>query len=292
MKKPMLLLLNDTSRYHSGCGEVMNYLYRDAAAAGFDFHPLRTGELPDAARLEAAAAVLVNGEGTMHHNSKTAQMYMAVLETAQRAGKKTALVNTVWQAMPRGSKYDDMLRRLDVLAVRETRSADELTHRHGVEPGKITLCPDLAYFSRPRSLPWHSMSLRNRPCIGVFFVRQTPFDPGRPHHRMDIMRQTWEEIEQACNRAQVVVTGRHHEFIAACRTRTPCVLLAGNTHKMEGLIESAVAVLPVLSPMASDVLILRAMETVLQPDYLREWARLWEWMEAAAPPSFAASLIP
>ena len=48
---------------------------------------------------DEAELILINGEGTMHHDRPLAIQYLELLREAKRRGKKTALINTVWQSM-------------------------------------------------------------------------------------------------------------------------------------------------------------------------------------------------
>ncbi|MEM7530438.1 MAG: hypothetical protein AAF416_22855, partial [Pseudomonadota bacterium] len=70
------------------------------------------------AQLDAADALVVNGEGTLHHGNGIP--WLALLALAQQRGKATLLVNALYQEMSVGT---DVLARLDAFFVRDPLSA-------------------------------------------------------------------------------------------------------------------------------------------------------------------------
>ena len=73
------------------------------------------------AALEAADLVVLNGEGSIHHNSMRALALLALAKTATEAGKKVLLMNaTLQQMMPQ--LLQEVLSRLEVVHVREMAS--------------------------------------------------------------------------------------------------------------------------------------------------------------------------
>lgn len=82
------------------------------------------------------------------------------MREALSAGKPVHLVSTIWQENP--SEFDDLLRSLTSITVRETRSRDDLLSRYGI---KARVVPDVSMYAdfRPRVL--FAKSLRaGRPC--------------------------------------------------------------------------------------------------------------------------------
>src|SRR4051794_11726231 len=95
------LVLNDTRRgsfaQHLGCAAVMEHLLRLCRRHGIDV--VRTVQRVDAVDTEEFRAllpqvdvVLVNGEGTMHHDSPGALALSLAIIEAKAHGKKTALL--------------------------------------------------------------------------------------------------------------------------------------------------------------------------------------------------------
>src|SRR5262245_5298557 len=92
-------LFNDTSRSrHAGCKAVMRSLRAELAefADVTATHTVGSTSV-DATALALCDAVVVNGEGTIHHDSPRANFLITMLAEAQAAGKRTALVNALYQ---------------------------------------------------------------------------------------------------------------------------------------------------------------------------------------------------
>ena len=62
------------------------------------------------------STVILNGEGTMHHNQSNALKFLQALKDASQAGCDIMLVNTVWQDMT--NDYDDILAKCSLIEVR------------------------------------------------------------------------------------------------------------------------------------------------------------------------------
>ncbi len=187
----------------------------------------------DAVAFDACDAVVVNGEGTIHHDSPRADFLLGVLAAAQAAGKRTALVNAVYQQAhpPPG----DTLARLDLFVVREVRSA-AWARRHGGAPWVLL---DSAA-DRNRLLA------DARPLRSVSGIVKGATHPKAPSAnwldavdapRIDMTAGTLDEIVATLRRVDAYVTGQHHGVYAAALAGIPFVALTSNSHKIEGLIE-------------------------------------------------------
>src|SRR5450830_1699816 len=95
--------------YRSFVDELDHYWDGDRAAAVDDI--LRSSLRPI---LESAHAIVVNGEGTIHHQYGRA--LLALMEAAQTLGRPTLLVNAVIEGC---DGYDEVLGRLHDLTVRD-----------------------------------------------------------------------------------------------------------------------------------------------------------------------------
>lgn len=92
--------------------------------------------------LNTCDVVVINGEGSIHHNSVRTLSILALAKTAIEAGKKTLLLNSTIQAvMP--ELLQDVLSRLDFIHVREQASQDYLKK---LNIGSHFL-PDLAFYA-------------------------------------------------------------------------------------------------------------------------------------------------
>lgn len=265
---PRLCVAGDTSGYHGGCDAVMRTLRRLAVAKGWQV-------VPEGADYDA---LLVNGEGNMHHGSKRFHHKMRLLAEAVAASRPAFLVNSVWQDNP--PDYDDLLPRLSGLFVREVLSQRELAERHGA---RADVLPDASFFDR---LPWFTLprNFHGCPAVTDFFVKR-PGEAGRPHRfeRRDalfpmarplpFLDWPWGRVVASLRTASYLITGRHHAVYAACVARVPFIASEGNTHKIRGLIASANADILVADTPEEIPAIVAANLT--RP---REYERVFAWI--------------
>ncbi|MDR9434215.1 polysaccharide pyruvyl transferase family protein [Pontimonas sp.] len=118
-----IVVLNDTAAIaHYGCKVVMKRIVDEVAAAGFE---VKTVSVYSTWRvhqklIDQAAAVIVNGEGTLHHSAQRAQTLVAVAPYCAARGIPVFLINSVWQdnSADMARQAEDFLLRF----VRESRS--------------------------------------------------------------------------------------------------------------------------------------------------------------------------
>ena len=236
-------LFNDTSRSrHAGCKAVMRSLRAELG----QFADIVATHTVGATTIDAAAfancdAVVVNGEGTIHHDSPRANFLMMALACAQAAGKRTALVNALYQQERLSAP--DVLSRLDFMSVREVRSA-ALARRHG---GCPWILADSAA-DRQQLKPAQPL----RAVSGVVRGGTHPKAPSATWldtldvQKVDVSVGTLDEIVATLKQADVYVTGQHHGVYAAALAGIPFVALTSNSHKIEGLIEWSGLPIPVV----------------------------------------------
>lgn len=227
-----LKLFGDHSTFHCGSQAVVDVLrsqYRQHCWVGADD--------PD------YDALIVNGEGTLHHSASShrpaAIEKMNALRLAIDQGKPAALVNTVWQDMVHD--FDDMLPSLAFISAREKLSAAELLERHGVS---ALVCPDLSYFhpidEDGEAPDWSGQNVVTdfyskdfqawvRPTSGKLF--------GMTY--VDMRSLSWSQLVRGLRSARLLVSGRHHAIYAAAKAGIPFVAVTSNSHKIEGLIQSS-----------------------------------------------------
>lgn len=259
------LILNDTARTgHLGCRLVMQNLKSLCTDHGlqvlaalatmrgdFDFHLRRA--LPD------CDLVLINGEGTMHHDRAGAMILTRAGHSASRGGKPVALLNTVWEE---NRAANALLSCVAAIYARESRSAAAIAReakipvhtvpdlslaapseaefgtraarRGGVlvlDDVRLQACLLLAAYARKRSfafrcmdfpawrVPWREQAWLRLALMGMMPSR---LRSGRPVYDAD-----------------VVVTGRFHGACLAILAGTPFVAMSSNTYKIEGLLDDA-----------------------------------------------------
>ena len=195
-----------------------------------------------------ADVVIVNGEGSMHHNTGNLNIKTKAIRAAKERGQKVMLVNSVWDSVSSKDMLA-LLPNIDYISVRELRSWTELNRKHGLNPD-INI--DLAYFY-PVHMFYELTPNKEKILMGDFF----PIYGGQINHKLkqhpsfikhfsgrfkdyDIKRsKTWSEHLIGLHGAKCLITGRHHDAIACCKVRTPFVSLVGNTHKVDGIFELA-----------------------------------------------------
>ena len=146
-----VFIINDTRpENHHGCTVVM----KNIRAALLERGAVITGTSPIGsdwkkkrfrAALDEASLVLVNGEGSIHHNRPYARLLLEAGSFFRAAGKKTVCINTVWQD---NHLLNDLVDDFDLFYVRDNLSKEELR-----KAGKaVPMCPDMTFFdTKPRN---------------------------------------------------------------------------------------------------------------------------------------------
>jgi hypothetical protein len=256
----------------------MEYLHKDLVASGhtiLDSIPGNSNKLHYGSEYdEEAELVVINGEGTMHHNKLIAQQYINVLVNAKKLGMKTALVNTVWQEMSLTQEQKEVLRDT-YISVREVKSQRELEK----DDIHADVHLDLSYFN---DVP-EKVSPHRELVIGKFFSQSDWRPSGIP--TIDIFKHDWDTIVNVLRMTDWFLTGRHHELYAACKARCPSAVLAGNTWKNEGLFETAGVEIQVARGDISHSNLRGFLESC--KEHRMEYEKLFNWMEKQPKFSFS-----
>jgi hypothetical protein len=231
-----LFLANDTSTApHAGCKAVMRSLW--AALAGVPdlmvtgTHFVGTTDV-DATAFAEADAVMINGEGTIHHSGHRARFLMAMIEEAKRQGKRVLLVNALFQQYDCSS--DDLLAGLALLSVREPRSA-AFARRYGGQPQVLLdSAADPAFLTSGVA-----RRLKDGLVIGGAHkdgLLERPF-AGLQGDRLRMGDARFEDIVATLRNAEIYMTGQHHGVYAAALAGCPFVATPSNSHKIESFVE-------------------------------------------------------
>ena len=200
----------------------------------------RDGKLME--RLSQCDAVIVNGEGTLHHNRGLE--YIALLMLAKRQGKATLLVNALIQEMEADL---DVLNSLDAFYVRDTLSEAYVKAR-GI---RCSHAPDsilAAKFSTGSKLDFHGDLVvtdwhksrdsdvgvtSSRLLVDAHAQERRQFfplhAPGASKH--------WSEAVAAIRTSCMVVSARHHGIYLAMMAGVPVIPLESNSWKIRALVE-------------------------------------------------------
>ena len=148
MKKQSLIravVLGDTSlSNHHGCQRVMENLELGLKANGVTILAFASGknwsaDEPLKQAIREADMLVINGEGSIHHNRPMGEEYLSAAEFAKQHGVGAYLINTTWFANDRTlAKRAEVFRKI---FVRESMSQSEL-RKHGVSS---TIVPDLTF---------------------------------------------------------------------------------------------------------------------------------------------------
>ncbi len=263
---PKVRVLGDHSNYHCGSWAAIESIRQNCQRAGYRL----------AGRYEAFDILVVNGEGSMHgsrHGFRNVfTKKMEVLKMAVEAGKPAYLVNTIWQ--DNVADYDDVLRRLSGIQVREAGSQRALREEHGIAASVKIDASNFLTLDLPRVTRGEGVLVTD-----FFLVKEGRFErrnldiAGAEH--VSMADETWPSLLGKLAASRLLVTGRHHAVYAACRTRTPFVVLKGNNHKVTALLAMAGVRLPVADDLSEIPALMNGIEA-----YRGDFERLFDWMEA------------
>ncbi|MCB9957190.1 MAG: polysaccharide pyruvyl transferase family protein [Rhodospirillaceae bacterium] len=259
--RPRILYLNCTGiQAHLGCIAVTHTHLGQLLAAGYDFQRIyptfatrfiaadtaadalqRIATSAIADDIDVADAVVINGEGTIHHDRGRDLLHIA--QYAKRESKPVFIVNAVIQEM--SGDYLDILRTVDDLAVREPASAAYLSAMsvaHRLVPDSFLEADFAAKPTRHLSgrtlvTDWHP-SRDTDVGIAMLNALNAVGDAGLFYPLHDITyvaEEQWRHQIANLSTADLIITGRHHGAYAALLAGRPFVMLSSNTHKVEGL---------------------------------------------------------
>jgi polysaccharide pyruvyl transferase WcaK-like protein len=168
MSRIPVLVMNDTRvDNHHGCFSVMTAIERLLEANGMEavaFWPAHAewrGNATFEAALQRARLVIVNGEGTLHHDLPAGRRLLELGSVAKSNAIPAALINTGWEA--NGPEFSDMLRDFALISARDSLSAKAM----GVKPADVRVVPDLSFYfaqTNPENPRQHAS--KNRDGIG------------------------------------------------------------------------------------------------------------------------------
>lgn len=263
---------NDTSAInHLGCQAVANshkkrlkahdVAYTHRVSEFIHLSKLRPGQQAAAlkrntalmAELDDVEGIVINGEGTLHHNRGSE--YLAIAYLAKAKGKKVFLLNALFQDM---HNYVDILKEADDITVREKYSFDYMTSL-GIKNHRLVLDSIVdADFSPAGTHDFQNCVVftdfhHERPDVGtamqsVFANIGRGYDGYAAVHytlmRADA-KQTWKGSLVDFRTAKAVVTARHHGVYLAGLAGVPFVACPGNSWKVESLIATSKLPIPV-----------------------------------------------
>ena len=227
VKEKGILLLNDTSEYHYGCKKVIeSYEYTTSIKT-------KDWNTTDKINFKNYSKVILNGEGTMHHNASAAMGFLNTLSIAQSFGCETQIHNTVWQSM--SDDVANILKKCSDISVREILSQKELL-KMGI---KSRIVPDRSMLAEVPYEKYDHCSVYEGQYWGKEGKNKQSIYP-----RINIFKQEWNEIVNRLRHCDLLLTGRHHEMYAAIKAKCRFIATEGSTWKNVGLAETVGAKLP------------------------------------------------
>lgn len=276
-----VVLLNDTSAdLHHGCALVTRTIEQLTGDNGLSIvarSRVHEDWRADAALRESmakASLILVNGEGTIHHDRPAGSILLEAGPWAAARGIPAALINATWQS--NGPALLDALRSFALISVRESASAAEIAAR-GLSCRTV---PDLALWhdwpavqersgilvtdsvvpavtaaldqlrtrvrGEPLSLHYGSRSWRTHLSTlrrhGVGDTLALATNMRGLHAAIAERRSETSNVTEFMRRlasCRLLITGRFHAFILALATETPVLVAASNTHKIAATLRDA-----------------------------------------------------
>lgn len=256
------VLLNDTARLSGGfhCGTVMACdALRDGMAArglaeqGWINDPAQFDRFLDRAPHRPRLLIL-NGEGTLHHNTPRAIALLECCARARAAGIPVAVINAVWQG--NGPRMGRLLARgAHLVHVRDTASAAAL-------PGDVTatVTPDMSLHGFARLYAGAAAQgdataiIDNVRAPAGHALQHLAARTGAPFYAMPYpaLRQLTDAAisdpaaaiprlltAPVLTTAPRWITGRYHGLIAALAAGRKICAIRSNTHKIEALLADA-----------------------------------------------------
>lgn len=173
--------------------------------------------------------LIVNGEGTLHHNAPRAVSLLKEARRFKDAGVPVFLINSVHQ------KVDGDFSMFNAVAVRESLSLASVN----AAGANAVLIPDLAFCT-----PWDFQPMKRS---GILFVdsmsanyarmiEAVAAEHGQAMTKMcevDWPIEKWLEVVAS---SELVVTGRFHAAVFAMLTGTPFFAMPSNTFKTRGMM--------------------------------------------------------
>ncbi len=258
-----IAIFNDTGNFpHVGCLAVSNahekMIADENIEVAYRFYVDELRELWCGSRSQTRAALLssavidaisgsdaivVNGEGTIHHGGGL--HLLAILDLAIELGKGAFLINATLQEIP---EYQDVLSRLDDLVVREKYSA-EYARTLGANPRIVAdsileadFYDDIDVLYKDKIIVTDCHHTRQDVYQGLNLISEIFEDdvtrfPLESRERVD----DWKETLRKFRAAKLVITGRYHGVYLAAMARTRFVALPSNSWKVPALIEALCA---------------------------------------------------
>lgn len=197
--------------------------------------------------------VVLNGEGTLHHDNERAVSLLAMANTLKQLGARAVLINSVWEANTNLS--NSLLKCFDVISVRESHSLRQISK---IRPDAVGV-PDLGFVSfptKPEKKPAHNnwgiidAAIPQSATALLDFAHANTMEYFVMEERPRIFRRHFKAQKLPEKQPVVLreldlqahpfwITGRFHGALALMAAQIPFAALHTNTYKMAGMLEDA-----------------------------------------------------
>lgn len=281
--RPSAIVLNDTrvDRHH-GSTRVMQAIETLLDRSGFDIS-LRVPRTTDwrqmpgfSEAVRSAQIIIVNGEGTIHHNRPAGQALVEIGDLAEAESKPAVLVNALWQA--NSEPLAQKLKKFSLVSVRDSMSGAEL-RQSGITaqvvpdfslylpaPPSLSIRQDVAFtdsVDRQATMSLERVRMQTRSKLlpiqysdpgikGMFaFIREalTRADIAHPSFMLGMCLARFRQFRcqaadpdafmQRLGSFKLLVSGRFHACTLALLTGTPFLTTSTNSHKIMALVSDA-----------------------------------------------------
>lgn len=245
-----VVVANDTSMQHVGCQAVMQTLRGMLQDAGCDIIHSQSVRDPweeDPAFKAAAAkaaAIVVNGEGSIHRSNPRAQQLARLGPYARSLGIPSVLLNATL-ALNKAPLYKD-LKQFSMISLRDRASVAE-AKKFGVTEAEY--CPDFSlhkdlYMPSQSRPPGTGLRVAATDTVVKTVAAQLASlreARGIAESRMKWSREgvhlTIEGYAQSLRELDILISGRFHAVCFAINTRTPFIAIESNTPKITSLLK-------------------------------------------------------
>lgn len=257
------LFLNDTrSAEHVGCELVMRNSLRECERIGLEMEALWTTAECQTSLLERLPTVdfevlLINGEGSMHHDRPLPTCLCEAARWAQEQGKKVILFNSLWEGNEALNAY---LPSFDRIYCRDSLSAEAVR----AAGGKCETVPDMIFATDPKQWDAAAPSPHHNELTIIDSIDRKKSERlsklaayyGYPFLHMDrigyerlkkkfFVRTGWfaqkgglvDGFVKPLRSSRRVLSGRFHGTCLAMVLGVPVVSIRSNTRKQEALLK-------------------------------------------------------
>lgn len=201
--------------------------------------------------IEMADAVVINGEGSIHH--KGGQDLLVIAELAQHLDTPVFIVNAVIQEV---EGYDDVLKKLDDLTVREVNSYNYLKSKgissrivlDSIIDANFSDLPSHSYEGEFLCTDWQAQRDKDVGATVLNYLntqneRNITFVPFS--HWSYMQEMGWRHAIANFRHIDFLITGRHHAVYIAGLAGAKFVAMPSNTYKIEGTIACSGLPIPI-----------------------------------------------